>query len=180
VSDSRITGLALMAVATAAFVGTTSDTLPPETFFPALALFGAGAFKFMKSNHVALEKAEKRAHRAVNPRIRENRHAQAHAQRQSMRQGAALTHGGHSDPDDRNANLVAAGQSTRSAEVSPGDGIEIDNHDSVFIVDTDVSFPVEIQTGDALADQLLKLNQLLEQGVLTEEEYAVAKAKLLS
>ena len=43
----------------------------------------------------------------------------------------------------------------------------------------DVSFPVEVQRGDALADQLLKLNKLLTQGILTEQEYAIAKAKLL-
>ena len=48
-----------------------------------------------------------------------------------------------------------------------------------LVVTTDVSFPVEVQTGDALADQLKKLNTLMAQGVLTEEEYAVAKAKLL-
>jgi hypothetical protein len=47
-------------------------------------------------------------------------------------------------------------------------------------VATDVSFPGAVQSGDALADQLRKLNQLLGQGVLTEEEYAVAKTKLLS
>ena len=60
------------------------------------------------------------------------------------------------------------------------DAIEIDDQDGDFEVATDVSFPVEVQTGDALADQLKKLNQLMAQGVLTEEEYAVAKAKLLS
>ncbi len=47
------------------------------------------------------------------------------------------------------------------------------------MVSTDVSFPIEVQSADALADPLRKLSQLLEQGVLTEEEYAVAKAKLL-
>ena len=176
-SDSRITGLILMTIAIGAFVGTTSNTLPPEAFFPALALFAAGAIKFLKSNHEALEKAEARAHRAVNPQLRENRHAEAHAQRQAKRQGAALTHSGHSYSVDRNANSVASSTSNR---LPPGEVLEIDNEDSVFIVNTDVSFPVEVQTGDALADQLLKLNKLLEQGVLTEEEYAVAKTKLLS
>ena len=176
-SDSRMTGLALMAIAIGAFIGTTSDSLPPETFFAALPLFAIGAFKFMKSNHQALEKAQARARRAVQPRLSENLQTQVHAQRQADRQGGALTHLGHSDSDDLYANSVA---STGTRSTPPRDSLEIDNQDSVFLVDTDVSFPLEVQTGDALADQLLKLNRLLEQGVLTEEEYAVAKAKLLS
>ncbi len=176
-SDSRMTGLALMAIAIGAFIGTTSDFLPPATFFAALPLFVVGAFKFMKSNHVALEKAQARARRAIQPRLSENRQTQIHAQRQADRQGGALTYLGHSDSDDRYANPVA---STGSNSTPPGGDFEIDNRDSVLLVDTDVSFPIEVQTGDALADQLLKLNRLLEQGVLTEEEYAVAKAKLLS
>jgi hypothetical protein len=60
-----------------------------------------------------------------------------------------------------------------------GGYIEIDDQDDNFVVATNVSFPVEVQSADALADPLCKLIQLLEQGVLTEEEYAVAKAKLL-
>ena len=176
-SDSRTTGLMLMGISIAAFLGTTSNSLPSATFFPALALFALGAFKFMKSNHEALEKAEDRAHRAVNPVIRENRHAQAHAERQAQRQGAALSHSGAFENNaENNANPVASQDAER---VTRGDYIEIDDQDDDFVVGTDVSFPVSIQSGDALADQLRKLNQLLEQGVLTAEEYAVAKAKLL-
>jgi hypothetical protein len=45
--------------------------------------------------------------------------------------------------------------------------IDFDDQESDFVVATDVSFPIEVQSGDALADQLRKLNQLLEQGILT-------------
>ncbi|HIF92274.1 MAG: SHOCT domain-containing protein [Myxococcales bacterium] len=38
---------------------------------------------------------------------------------------------------------------------------------------TDVSFSLAVQAGNALADPLRKLNQLLERGVLTAEEYVV-------
>lgn len=57
--------------------------------------------------------------------------------------------------------------------------IAIDNQNHDFVVATNVSFPIEIQSGDALADPLRKPSQLVEQGVLTEEESAVAKAKRL-
>jgi hypothetical protein len=172
-SDPRMNGLMLMAVATAAFLGTTSNSLPSATFFPALALFGLGAIKFLKSNHEALERADERVDQAVNPRLRENRHAQAHAQRQARRQGTALSRSG----PDKNANAIA---SEDLDQIARGEFIEFDDQDIDLVVATDVSFPVEIQSGDALADPLRKLNQLLEPGVLTEEEYAVAKAKLLS
>lgn len=175
-ADSRMTGLALMAVSVAAFVGTTSEVLPSQTFFPALGLFGLGAIKFIRTNHVALEKAEKRAHRAINPIIRENRHAQHHAERQAARQGQALTHLGASDVDG-GSNRDRAPNDIPNAPLGE---IEIGELTQEFVVGTDVSFPLEVQSGDALADQLQKLNQLLEQGVLTAEEYAVAKTKLLS
>lgn len=170
-SDPRMLGLTLMGLATAAFLGTTSEMLPSETFFPALAVFLLGAIKFLRGNHVAIEAAEKKAHRAVNPTLRENRHAAALAERQARRQGADL-------------NALNADRTTPSASVAgharldPHE-IELETDDEDFVVDTDVSFPLEVQRGDALADQLRKLNKLLEQGVLTEEEYAVAKAKLL-
>ena len=70
----------------------------------------------------------------------------------------------------------AVGRASRDDGEFP---IELDESASDFVVTTDVSFPVEVQSGDALADQLRKLNELMGQGVLTEEEYAVAKAKLL-
>lgn len=172
-SDPRITGLMLMAISIAAFVGTTSEALPPVTFFPALALFAAGAIKFLRTNHDALEAAEKRTQRALNPVIRENEQARAHAVRQANRRGAALNHSGACDS---NADLAS---STHFDPETPRETIQIDDQDDDFVVATDVSFPIEIQSGDALADQLHKLNQLLEQGVLTAEEYAVAKTKIL-
>lgn len=174
VSQNRTTGLASMAVSTAAFVGTTSDVLPAVTFFPALALFLCGAFWFLRSNRAAHEEAERRVKRATDPRLRPNRHAEAHAMRQAQRRGEGL---------DRSS---AAGRPTRPAPADPprdavpsGEALDFDPSPGEFLVETDVSFPVDVQEGDALADQLKKLSQLLEQGVLTAEEYAVAKAKLL-
>ncbi|MBC8188539.1 MAG: SHOCT domain-containing protein [Proteobacteria bacterium] len=175
-SDPRITGLILMTLAIAAFLGTTSNTLPPVTFFPALALFIAGAIKFLRKNHVALEAAEKRTQRALNPVIREDRYAQAHAERQAGRRGEALSHCGAFGVETN----AGSARSSSGPAVAPRDEIEINELEADFVVATDVSFPVAVQAGDALADQLRKLNQLLEQGVLTAEEYAVAKTKILS
>lgn len=171
----RMTGVLLMAISIVAFLGTTSDRLPSETFFPALVLFAVGAVKFMRSNHEALEMAERRAHRKVNPVIRENRHAQGLAARQAARRGEMTSSINASDPATQSGRDVSVGKPTSE----PPWSVEVEESASDFVVDTDVSFPVEVQRGDALADQLSKLNRLLGQGVLTEEEYAIAKAKLL-
>ena len=176
-SDPRITGLALMGLAVAAFMGTTTEALPAVTFFPALVLFGIGAIKFMKSNSEAMARAEKQVERRVNPRLRQNLHAQAQAERAAARRGGALN---ALSEDDHEAERAAALASGRSPEEMNAIEIGADASDEDdLVVTTDVSFPVEVQTGDALADQLKKLNTLMAQGVLTEEEYAVAKAKLL-
>jgi hypothetical protein len=174
----RVTGVILMAISIVAFLGTTSDVIPSETFFPALALFAVGAVKFVRSNHEALEVAERRVHRMVNPVIRENRHAQALAARQAARRGDVTSHINAAEP--------ARHETTASRRVATGVPLsaspwtlDVDESGGDFVVDTDVSFPVEVQRGDALADPLSKLNRLLSQGILTEEEYAVAKAKLL-
>lgn len=176
-SDPRMTGLSLMGLSIAAFLGTTTQMLPSVTFFPALAVFVLGAIKFLRANKVELAKAEKRVERKLNPKIRTNQHARAHAERLAARRGSAISSLNGSD-----AEAAARLTSNRMAIGTPGgDAIEIEigKDQADLVVTTDISFPVEVQMSDALADQLKKLNQLMTRGVLTEEEYAVAKAKLL-
>ena len=176
-SGGKSTGFILMALAVAAFLGSTSEVLPPVTFFPALALFGIGAVQFLKSSREALTEAERRTQEKLHPVIRENRSVQAGAERRAMRRGATL--------NELNAPEAAASAASafppvgRRRQAAP-EALELDSEEGELVVNPDVSFPVEVQRGDALADQLRKLNQLLTQGILTEEEYAIAKAKILS
>jgi hypothetical protein len=81
--------------------------------------------------------------------------------------------------DSTRGETTGAGHAAGTPRSDASWGVDVEASTGEFVVDTDVSFPVEVQRGDALADQLGKLNKLLSQGVLTEEEYAVAKAKLL-
>lgn len=170
-SDGRSMGAILMGLAVAAFAGSTSEVLPPATFFPALALFSLGAFQFLRSSREALAEAERRTRERLNPVIHADRSAAAAAERKAMRVGAAQTALNATAPV-RNPVAIRPGAPPRRP-------IELDAQAEEFVVTTDVSFPVEVQRGDALADQLRKLNQLLTQGILSEEEYAIAKAKLL-
>ena len=52
-------------------------------------------------------------------------------------------------------------------------------HSPDFKVSVDVSFPIEVQERTKIADELAKLVQLFEDGVLNEQELEAAKAKLL-
>ncbi len=129
--------MALMAVSIAAFLGTTSDQLPPMTFFPALVLFAAGALKFLRTNHVVLEKAEKQTQRVLNPVLPENQQVRGHAERQAARRGSTLNHCGE---EDVNASPTWP---TNQQDYSPGEKIELDDQEDDFVVATDVSFPIE-------------------------------------
>lgn len=169
-SDPRIMGVVLMLTAIAAFLGSTSEALPPVAFFPAMLLFAIGAFKFLRSNREAMASADKRAYRAVNPTIRESRTARALADKQAAAKAIGIAPSNLVKSSDESSVM------TRATDVN---AIELDGAEEDLSVTTDVSFPIEIQKGDALADQLGKLNRLLEQSVLTEEEYAIAKSKLL-
>ncbi len=170
-ADPRVAGLMLMGVSIAAFMGTTRGDLPPLTFFPALMLFGLGAIKFLRTNRKAMGAAEEKARQRLNPVIRENRHAEAHAERQANRRGAGLQ-GINALMDDLRAPAATS--------LSDLGTIEFDETEETLELGSDVSYPVELQEGDALADQLRKLSSLLSQGVLSPKEYAVAKSKLLS
>jgi len=173
--NGRSTGLILMAVAVAAFLGSTAEVLPPATFFPALALFAIGGLTFFKSTREAIAEAELRTQAKLRPVIRENRSAQAAAERTAKRRGSVL--------NEINAGLPAPAPGSAAQSSMPAapdrEAIELDQQEGDLVVLPDVSFPVEVQRGDALADQLRKLNQLLTQGILTEQEYAIAKARLL-
>jgi hypothetical protein len=170
-SNGRSMGAILMGLAVAAFAGSTCEILPPATFFPALALFAIGAFQFLRSSREALAEAERRTHEKLHPVIRADRSAAASAERQAMRRGAAQTAVSATAPARRPSAPRPSGPAAAP--------IELEEVVSDFEVTPDVSFPVEVQRGDALADQLRKLNVLLTQGILSEEEYAIAKAKLL-
>jgi len=65
---------------------------------------------------------------------------------------------------------VGGDRDATSGDASDGDA---------FTVTTDVSFPLEVQQQNSLAEQLQKLSKLREGGILSDDEFAIAKAKLL-
>ncbi len=48
-----------------------------------------------------------------------------------------------------------------------------------FEISEDVSFLIEVQQSNSLAEQIQQLQRLCDDGIITQEELSVAKAKLL-
>jgi hypothetical protein len=138
-SDPRILGLTLMGISIMTFLGSTSGSLPPVSFFPALALFAIGAFVFLRANHEALSNAKQRSHRAVSPANHEKRSPRAAAEGQAVRQEEDLLPVRAADqPEQPTAD---SGRQTKRMAVEPDGG--------KLAASSDISSPVE--------DQLVKL-----------------------
>ncbi len=174
-TPKRSTGLALLAMGMASFAGTTNGLLPAEAFWPALAASALGCIVFMRANRAHLEAADRRVERALNPRIR-SKAAEEHAELQARTDGRRLA----ALAGERPAVLdleepIGAQQEILLSDVDSCDGSGSDG----FVVSTDVSVPYELQQQASIADQIRKLDRLRADGVITGEEFAVAKAKLL-
>ncbi|MCH7598767.1 MAG: SHOCT domain-containing protein [Myxococcales bacterium] len=181
--EPRKVGLALIFLGVVIMLGNTTEALPPEAFFAGLFLYPIGGLLFFKGSRAAINKAEARAARIVAPRLR-NKSAEKQAQQQKENIDA---HGSvdaqvHSAPAQSRSQAVAPSQDGPAPdlvlyEVDADSGMEGKDD---FKVVTDVSFPLEVQEQDSLAEQIMKLHQLRESGIITEEEMTIAKAKLLS
>lgn len=181
---SRTRGLLLIATGALVFAGTNAQMLPAESFFPALLVCGLGVVLFVKGNREVAEVEQKRIRHALDPGLR-NRTAEQHASHQAQVDGQLLA-----SLADREARHASAG-TLRPAEAdadeivlfevsgTPAAAAKGDGDESGFVVSTDVSFPVEIQESRSLAEQIEKLQRLREDGVITAEEFSIAKAKLL-
>ncbi|MCG8591582.1 MAG: SHOCT domain-containing protein [Proteobacteria bacterium] len=179
-SNSRKTGLLTLLLASAVFLGTNMELLPAELFWVGIVLYPIGGVMFLIGNRAAMEQSDARHAAALNPKVRNQRmeaYAEQQAQgprkpspggQQAVARKAALDLPRHAEADDT-VPLVAE----RPEEV------ELEDSDDSIEISTDVSFPVEIQERNALAEQLDKLHKLHEDGILSEQELAAAKAKLL-
>jgi hypothetical protein len=179
---SRARGLSLLAIGALVFLGTNTQLLPAVAFFPAVAVCLLGVVVFMKANREATVVADQRLRRALDPDI-SNQTAERYASRQAETDGRTLA--SISDPRVRRAPHARS-----TAPVAPAvpDELVLEEVDESgeksggeadFVVTTDVSFPVELQESRSLAEQLQKLQRLCEDGVITVEEFSIAKAKLL-
>lgn len=194
-SQSRLVGLLLIVMGALTFLGTTNQVLPAVAFFPGLVVCALGCFIFLKANHEAMEQAERERAERRNPVIKP-RGGDPLADRPADTSGAALE--GLGRRDGRMAAQAAAAEQVQDDELVlyevdqgaggepavvgslEGDEEAEDEQDAGFVVTTDVSFPLEIQQQGSLADQIAKLRRLADDKIISEEEFTVAKAKLLA
>lgn len=178
--NPRTVGLALILLGVMVLLGNTTEALPPEAFFAGLVLYPIGGFLFFKGSRAAINRAEARAANIRRPRLANER-----AEQQADRQLQNINDQG--SVDERMHSLGRVQEDARRAPPSPQRKDErflheidadLGEEDETFSVTTDVSFPIEIQEQDSIAEQITKLHKLREDGVISEEEMAIAKAKL--
>ncbi|MCZ6462812.1 MAG: hypothetical protein O7A09_00620 [Proteobacteria bacterium] len=161
---SRSRGLGLMLIGALCFLGTTAEVLPIESFWAGVAASLVGCIVFMKGNRAATQRAERRRARALNPVIR-NEAMERHAEQQARRRQAGL----RARPEPMAAATPARDPLAMDElvlyEVDDADG-RVDEANPGFKVTTDVSFPIEVQEHDSLAEQLEKLKRLQQGGVI--------------
>ena len=168
-SNPRPKGLALILLGALILGGNTLDILPREAFWAGLLTYPFGAYLFLKGSRTARERAQQRIARTLAPRLA-NAPGQEHAWRQArhvVRPHAPPAVQAAAPPGDVGELLL-----TELEHVEPTHGGQIQ-------VSSDVSYPPALQDPGRLADQLEKLGKLQQQGILTKEELAIAKAKLL-
>lgn len=179
--DNRILGLLLIVVGCLVMAGVVHDYLPAISFWAGLAVFPIGGWMVLAGNREAAANAEalhqaRLAQRRTPPTSARQDAFAAERARFVSEDGASL---------ERQARAAASGmQQGHAVERDEITLYELDDDDALepeteFKVSTDVSFPIEVQEQDSLAEQLEKLRRLNEDGILSDEEFAVAKAKLL-
>ncbi|MBW2726533.1 MAG: SHOCT domain-containing protein [Deltaproteobacteria bacterium] len=191
--EPRKIGLALIFLGVVILLGNTTEALPPEAFFAGVVLYPIGGYLFFKGSREAIQQAEARAARIRAPRLK-NETAEKFAGRQKSNIEAngsvdaqvhatagapeSPTQPANDDITDRlQGNTGPMPPESNAVSTSGVAASEATNSD--FNVSPDVSFPVEVQQHDSLADQIMKLQKLKEGGIISDEEMAVAKAKLL-
>jgi len=196
--EPRKVGLALIFLGVVILLGNTTEALPPEAFFAGLFLYPIGGYLFFTGSRVAIREAEARAARIRAPRLKnetaekfagmqkKNIEANGSVDSQVRTAGSPAIPGtqpqaqaGNDDVTSEPNNDATHASASSNVASSPAIG-PIDAESDNFKVTSDVSFPIEVQQHDSLADQLTKLHRLKEDGIISADEMAIAKAKLLT
>jgi hypothetical protein len=194
--EPRKIGLALIFLGVVILLGNTTEALPPEAFFAGLLLYPIGGYLFFTGSREAIQQAEARAARIRAPRLK-NETAEKFADKQKTNieangsvdsqvlvgVGSAAMPTRPTQPikDDITNQLHSQSGSTPAASGAGTGSPPSENNagDGEFKVSTDVSFPIEVQQQDSIAEQIMKLQKLKEDGIITDDEMSIAKAKLL-
>ncbi len=161
-SNQRSTGLALLLIGVLVLMGNTMDLLPAEAFWAGLLTYPIGAYLFFMGTRDALERAERRTVRRLNPKLG-NSPGQDHAQRQAHH--VVNPNAPRSVPDDLpGAEPTPSPQVATQSEPVPNQiEVNAEDEEDEFRVEADVSYPGEMQNPNSIADRLENLVKLHEQ-----------------
>lgn len=175
-NEPRKVGLALILAGVLVLLGNTTETLPPEAFFFGLILYPIGGYLFFKGSREAIQKAEVRAAKIRAPKLK-NETAEKYAQNlaDNIQAHGSVDSQVHAKRTPKVSNAADPDELVLYELDADLDGQTEDN----FSVTSDVSFPLEVQEQDSLAEQIMKLQKLREDGIISEAEMSTAKAKLL-
>lgn len=174
--DERRTGLLLLVTSSAVFVASAQDLIPAAAFFIGALLAPVGALLYMKGNRKATEEFERRLVRNLNPTLKNEvamREAGVQAQR-DLDLDPGQRHVAHSVTENEFVD-----EELLLCDISEWLEVEGDE-EGEFKIETDVSFPLEVQERSSIADQIAKLRKLLSDGTLSQAEFEAAKARVLS
>ncbi|MCH2185925.1 SHOCT domain-containing protein [Myxococcota bacterium] len=174
---SRLRALSLILIGMAVFAGTTVQLLPAEAFFPALATGVLGAALFFRAHRAVKHEIESRTKRALDPKLHHGADTQF-AQRQADLDGRRLESLIDRHVPSQREEILSLRQRMGDTELSVADLEAV--AEEGFEVSSDVSFPIEIQQRSSVADQIYKLQQLKQEGIISDQEFDTAKSKLLS
>ena len=176
--EPRKIGLALILLGVLVLLGNTTEALPPEAFFAGLFLYPIGGYLFFKGSRQAINRAEVRVAGIKTPKLK-NETAERYAEKQRANFEARASVDVQVPALKKSAEASTATNPALDKEELVLCEIAAEQDEEEFKVSTDVSFPIEVQEHDSLADQIMKLQRLREDGIISEEELAIAKAKLL-
>ena len=190
-TNPRLTGLSLLLIGVLVLMGNTLNVLPPEAFWAGLLMYPIGGYLFFTGSRAAIDRAETRTARSLNPRLG-NRPGQEHAKRQEHGANpnaprAIMEDDDQADAESRIVPSLRGGLDAKTEQMPAAGSTtaeplalhDLEEEGTDFAVESDVSFPVEVQERQSLADQLEKLAKLQQEGIISADEYAIAKAKLL-
>ena len=165
-ANPRFNGLMLCLLGVLTLLGNTLDVLPPAAFWVGLLMYPIGGYLVFVGSRGARDEAGARPSRSGGARPA-NRPGSAPAAPQVRRAAAS--------PPAR----PQAPASPRATPVANELVLPADDDSEGMAVSTDVSFPVELQENARVADEIQKLHRLQREGVISAEELAIAKSKLL-
>lgn len=173
--NPRFAGLLLLLTGVLILMGNTLDALPPQAFWAGLLTYPIGAYLFFFGSRHATESAGAEARRPM-PRL-------PRPPRPAAPETAAPEEETPVPPESRIIESLrrpqASGGAPNASPAPASEPLAFHDLESDEASSGGGSRTVEVQEPQSIADQLQKLTKLQEQGIISAEEYAVAKAKLL-